>query len=241
MEPILYSHPAIGAVHVTNIGDSVFVRTSELCEILGYANPKQAVRKHALREHIALVPTSTPGGMQQVSYMNMCSVTRMIVNSKKPNAIKFQEWLFKEVMPAIISTGGYIYKVRTFVEHRCPDLPEEETALLIRLMENVDLLDAGAEEFDTRWYDSVEMAGLLGVSKAEFWDMLIDLEWITILDDPADGEQEFTFNPDILAMFNGDLWQHLKTIDGMPFFTDVVAMKLIGEYQCRNNGVKHNA
>jgi prophage antirepressor-like protein len=47
------------------------------------------------------------GGRQEVRIINEGDVFRLIVNSRLPQAQRFEKWLFEEVIPQIRKTGGY--------------------------------------------------------------------------------------------------------------------------------------
>lgn len=49
----------------------------------------------------------TGGGTQTVNFIDEPNIYRCIFQSKKPNAKKFQDWVFKEVLPSISHTGMY--------------------------------------------------------------------------------------------------------------------------------------
>lgn len=51
--------------------------------------------------------TPTPGGSQELTYVNEPNLYRVIFRSNKPEASRFQEWVFGEVLPAIRKTGSY--------------------------------------------------------------------------------------------------------------------------------------
>lgn len=52
-------------------------------------------------------PTLTSGGEQYLLYVNEANLYRLIFKSKKLEAIKFQDWIFDEVIPSIKKTGKY--------------------------------------------------------------------------------------------------------------------------------------
>lgn len=54
-----------------------------------------------------LVPTPTSGGMQDTMFVDEKNLYRLIFQSKKKESIKFQDWVFDEVIPQIRKTGKY--------------------------------------------------------------------------------------------------------------------------------------
>lgn len=54
------------------------------------------------------IATPTKGGMQKITFINEPNLYRVIFRSNKPEAVKFQDWIFEEVIPQIRKTGAYI-------------------------------------------------------------------------------------------------------------------------------------
>ena len=52
-------------------------------------------------------PLETPGGIQQVRFINEPDLYRLITRSKLPEAEKFEAWVFEEVLPSIRKHGMY--------------------------------------------------------------------------------------------------------------------------------------
>ena len=52
--------------------------------------------------------TLTAGGKQQLSFIPEGDVYRLIVHSKLPTAVRFEHWVFDEVLPTIRKHGGYL-------------------------------------------------------------------------------------------------------------------------------------
>ncbi|EOF9714215.1 Bro-N domain-containing protein, partial [Neisseria gonorrhoeae] len=49
----------------------------------------------------------TKGRKNEITYINEPNLYRVIFRSNKPEAVKFQDWIFEEVIPQIRKTGGY--------------------------------------------------------------------------------------------------------------------------------------
>ena len=56
----------------------------------------------------ALRKVQTPGGMQNVVFVNEAGLYTLIMKSRKPEAKAFKRWVTHEVLPAIRKTGGYM-------------------------------------------------------------------------------------------------------------------------------------
>lgn len=80
---------------------------NDVCQALGYANPRKAVLDHVDPEDVTKRDTLTPGGAQAQSYINESGLYALIFGSTKPEAKAFKRWVTHEVLPAIRKTGRY--------------------------------------------------------------------------------------------------------------------------------------
>ena len=78
----------------------------DVAKALGYSRPADAVSQHC--KGVAVLPTPTTGGVQQVKFGKEGEVYRLTMRSKLPDAEKFQDWVCDEVLPSIRKNGGYI-------------------------------------------------------------------------------------------------------------------------------------
>lgn len=92
---------------------------SDVCAVLGYRNPWDAVTKHCrtpgvTKRDMGVVTGKKSNGdeaFQQVeqTFINEGNLYRLIIKSRKPEAARFEAWVCDEVLPTIRKTGGYIY------------------------------------------------------------------------------------------------------------------------------------
>ena len=87
-------------------GEPLFC-ASDVCKTLGYRNPSEALRKHCVEGGITKRETPTSSGFQSMAYLNEPNLYRLVARSKMPHAVKFQDWVFGEVLPTIRKTGSY--------------------------------------------------------------------------------------------------------------------------------------
>ena len=68
------------------------------------------------------IATLTNGGKQELTFINEPNLYRVIFRSNKPEAVKFQDWIFEEVIPQIRKTGSYSgsLKSQTTTDQRTP-------------------------------------------------------------------------------------------------------------------------
>lgn len=79
----------------------------DVCGVLGYVNPRDALATHVDEEDVAKRDTHTPGGPQLTNHLNESGVYALIFGSTKPEARRFKRWVTSEVLPEIRKTGSY--------------------------------------------------------------------------------------------------------------------------------------
>ena len=100
-----------------NKGELWFL-ANDVCEILGYSNPRQAVQKNCKEKGVSNRYTPTRGGEQSMTYINEPNLYRLIIKSRKPAAEAFEEWVMETVLPTIRKTGGYQITAKTTADDR---------------------------------------------------------------------------------------------------------------------------
>ncbi|HID8716752.1 TPA: BRO-N domain-containing protein [Neisseria meningitidis] len=100
-----------------NKGELWFL-ANDVCEILGYSNPRQAVQKNCKEKGVSNRYTPTRGGEQSMTYINEPNLYRLIIKSRKPAAEAFEEWVMETVLPAIRKTGDYQITPKTTADDR---------------------------------------------------------------------------------------------------------------------------
>lgn len=93
-------------VRTVLIDSEIWFVASDVTKILGYVNGKQAIIEHCKGVY-KKYPLLTTGGMQELSIINESGLYKLVLASKKPNAIKFQDWVTSQVLPSIRKTGSY--------------------------------------------------------------------------------------------------------------------------------------
>ena len=92
---------------------------TDVCDILGYVNAPDAMKKHCKEAGIAKRYISYPSGKKEAIFINEPNLYRLIIKSRKPEAEPFEAWVFEEVLPQIRKTGKYEIAQQ-------PALPEPE-------------------------------------------------------------------------------------------------------------------
>jgi prophage antirepressor-like protein len=87
-------------------GEPLF-HAGDLCAILGYANPRDAVRRHVDAEDVVKRDTLSAGGLQEATWVREPGLWSLILGSETAAARPVKRWVTAEVLPSIRKTGGY--------------------------------------------------------------------------------------------------------------------------------------
>lgn len=79
----------------------------DVCKVLGFANPRQAISSHVVAHDVQKISTITNGGKQLINYINESGIFALALSSKKENAKKFKHWVTSDVLVSIKDTGSY--------------------------------------------------------------------------------------------------------------------------------------
>lgn len=93
-------------VRTVLIDNEIWFVASDVTRILQYVNGKQAIIEHCKGVY-KKYPLMTSGGMQELSIINESGIYKLVLASKKPEAIKFKEWVTEKILPSIRKTGSY--------------------------------------------------------------------------------------------------------------------------------------
>jgi anti-repressor protein len=80
--------------------------SKDVCDVLGYANPTDALKQHC-KGVAKYYPLKTPGGIQHFRIVDEPDLYRLIIGSHLSAAQRFERWVFEEVLPSIRKTGSY--------------------------------------------------------------------------------------------------------------------------------------
>ena len=102
----IFENEEFGSLRTMEIDDKIYFCGSDVAKMLGYARPSKAIIDHC--KGVLKWDTPTNGGVQSLSYIPESDVYRLIAHSKLPNAVKFESWVFDDVLPSIRQYGAYM-------------------------------------------------------------------------------------------------------------------------------------
>lgn len=100
----VFENEEFGQLRTVEIDGEIHFVAADVCKILELTNPTVAVERLDADEK-AKFNLGLPGG--ETNCVNETGLYRLIFTSRKPDAKKFQRWVFHEVLPSIRKTGFY--------------------------------------------------------------------------------------------------------------------------------------
>lgn len=129
-------------VRTVIINNEPYFVGKDVAEILGYTNPRQALKNHVDEDDKGVSKCDTPGGKQNLVIINESGLYSLILSSKLPQAKEVKRWVTSEVLPTIRKHG-------MFATDELLDNPDFAIATLQKLKEEREakkLLEATIEE-----------------------------------------------------------------------------------------------
>ena len=104
----IYENIEFGKIRVKEINNEPWFVGNDICKILGYSNPRDAIGNHVCQEDKGVDSIDTLGGKQNMTIINESGLYSLIFSSRLPIAQAFKRWVTNEVLPSIRKNGGYI-------------------------------------------------------------------------------------------------------------------------------------
>lgn len=104
----VFKSEKFGEVKVLLKGNDYYFLANNVCNVLGYSNSRDAIRRHCDIEDVVKHDTPTNSGIQKMTYINESGLYSLILGSKLKQAKEFKKWVTSEVLPTIRKTGMYM-------------------------------------------------------------------------------------------------------------------------------------
>lgn len=95
-----------GSVRIVIVDGKVMMVGKDVAECLGYKNTRDAINSHC--KGVVKHDILTNGGIQEMTLITEYDVIRLVTKSRLPKAEEFEKWVFEELVPQTLATGGYI-------------------------------------------------------------------------------------------------------------------------------------
>ena len=79
----------------------------DVCDSLGFKNPRDAIARHVDAEDLTTLSVDTGYGVKDMLAVNESGLYALIFGSKLEKAKEFKRWVTSEVLPSIRKTGSY--------------------------------------------------------------------------------------------------------------------------------------
>ena len=149
MEAQLAVHEIFGQFRYLKTDDGeIWFMAADICKILGLKNPTKSVKslKENEKANFKLGNYGKPGN-PNVLCVNEPGLYRLIFRSRKPEAERFQDWVYHEVLPSIRKNGFYALPKKKIFE-----VTEEELKFLEEKYPNLEI-----KEIIDDWVENAEL------------------------------------------------------------------------------------
>lgn len=105
----------------------------EICRTLGIRNFNCAINRLDADSRFEITLTDANGKPERLTLINMAGVYDLALSNNTPKAEKFQQWVFREVLPSIRKTGSYDISSRrreNEYQQQLLELPSDWTRLV---------------------------------------------------------------------------------------------------------------
>lgn len=103
----IFNNAEFGEVRIFEKNGEPWFVGRDVCNILGYGNPRDAISRHIDEDDKGVVKSDTLGGNQNLTVINESGLYSLILSSKLPNAKRFKHWVTSEILPSIRKHGMY--------------------------------------------------------------------------------------------------------------------------------------
>jgi prophage antirepressor-like protein len=103
----IFNNPNFGEIRVDEVNNEPVFCLADVCKALDIKNVSDC-KSRLNKKGVVITDTLTNGGVQQMTFVNESNLYKCIFQSRRPDAEKFQEWVFDEVLPSIRKHGAYL-------------------------------------------------------------------------------------------------------------------------------------
>lgn len=104
----LFKSQEFGEIRAIQKDGEPWFKLVDICNALGIGNPSDVV-KRLNGKGVEIIEGGNINSLnQKANYINESNLYRVIISSTKPNAKRFENWIFEEVLPSIRKHGAYM-------------------------------------------------------------------------------------------------------------------------------------
>lgn len=103
----VFKNQSFGEVRVAEVNGEPMFCLADVCNALSLSNSRM-VAKRLSGKGVSTADTLTPGGVQNMTFINEANLYKCVFQSRKADAEKFQDWVCEEILPSIRKHGAYM-------------------------------------------------------------------------------------------------------------------------------------
>ncbi|MEG2719710.1 MAG: phage antirepressor KilAC domain-containing protein [Oscillospiraceae bacterium] len=155
----IFNNSEFGELEILKNEDKFYFPATECAKILGYKNPRKAIIDHCrcVTKRDAPHPQSKTKTIKR-SYIPEGDLYRLIVSSKLPSSIRFEKWVFEDILPTLRKYGIFA-------------TPEVADKIIGNPDFGISILTALKKEREEKVALSKKLEKL--APKAEYYDMIL--------------------------------------------------------------------
>ena len=187
------------SVRTEMINNEVFFCAGDVCNILELGNSRQALARVEKDDVILNDIIDTIGRQQKASFVNEAGLYALIFQSRKKEANKFKQWVFKDVLPQIRKTGNYAISNNlpkidsTFLLQIAEEMQKKEN-LIAEQQHKIESQDDTIYNISNTQdsYSIRESKNRLMCEEKQLKDFLKSKKWIQYLSDGEEGKKMYS-------------------------------------------------
>lgn len=104
----IFKSEEFGEIRTVSVDNEICFVAKDMATALGYQDTTNAIKQHCrgVAKHHPIIDSL--GRTQEVRVIKEGDVYRLIAHSKLPKAVRFESWVFEEVLPTIRKNGIYM-------------------------------------------------------------------------------------------------------------------------------------
>ena len=149
------------SIRVQMIKDEPWFAAKDVCELLGLDNSRQAVSRLDDDEK-GVINSDTPGGKQELTFVNESGMYALIFQSRKPQARAFRKWVTGEVLPSLWKYGYYVAPGAQLTDEQREELERVMMGRMQRYLSRRDYIQVARSTGYPVWFVQRVVAGQAG-------------------------------------------------------------------------------
>jgi len=137
----IFENNEFGKIRAIEYNNEPYFVIKDICNSLDLSNSRQAIADlkanyDLIQANIDDVISSYPiidslGRTQRTGIINEVGLYDLIMQSRKPSALKFKHWIASEILPSIRKNGGYVQDASQFINAYFPNMEQAGKDFLI--------------------------------------------------------------------------------------------------------------